>query len=61
MRIKKWKKKNENISAFLERKSGSYTIGTPEKILLGLQQYIDLGITHFILNFIGIEEDTAFI
>ena len=57
MRINKWKKKNENISAFLKRKSGSYTIGTPEKILLGLQQYIDLGITHFILNFIGIEED----
>jgi len=56
--INKWKKKNENISAFLERKSGGYTIGTPEKILLGLQQYIDLGITHFILNFIGLEDYT---
>jgi hypothetical protein len=42
----------------LERKSGGYTIGTPEKILLGLQQYIDLGITHFILNFIGLEDYT---
>jgi hypothetical protein len=56
--INKWKKKNGNISAFLERKSGGYTIGTPEKILAGIQQYINLGITHFILNFIGLEEDT---
>jgi alkanesulfonate monooxygenase SsuD/methylene tetrahydromethanopterin reductase-like flavin-dependent oxidoreductase (luciferase family) len=56
--INKWKKKNENISAFLERKNGRYTIGTPETILSGLQQYINLGITHFILNFIGLEENT---
>jgi alkanesulfonate monooxygenase SsuD/methylene tetrahydromethanopterin reductase-like flavin-dependent oxidoreductase (luciferase family) len=56
--INKWKKKNENISAFLERKNGGYTIGTPETILSGLEQYMNLGITHFILNFIGLQENT---
>ena len=32
------------------------TVGTPEKIISALNKYIGVGVTHFILDFIGFDE-----
>ena len=32
------------------------TIGNPEKISRGIGTYTDIGVTHFILHFIGLNE-----
>ena len=34
------------------------TIGNPEKIISALSKYIEVGVTHFILDFIGFDETT---
>jgi alkanesulfonate monooxygenase SsuD/methylene tetrahydromethanopterin reductase-like flavin-dependent oxidoreductase (luciferase family) len=36
--------------------TGGHTVGTPEKIIDGLNKYVDIGVTHFILHFIGLDE-----
>ena len=33
-------------------------VGTPEKVLRGIKKYMDIGVTHFILHFIGLDETT---
>ena len=37
---------------------GGIAVGTPEKVLEGIKKYIDIGVTHFILHFIGLDETT---
>jgi hypothetical protein len=32
------------------------TVGTPENLIEGLSKYVDIGVTHFILHFIGLDE-----
>jgi F420-dependent oxidoreductase-like protein len=52
--IAKAKTKNESTDAFKERLSA--IVGTPEEVTSKLNKYIDLGIMHFILYFIGLNE-----
>jgi F420-dependent oxidoreductase-like protein len=33
-------------------------IGTPEEIISGLTKYINIGVTHFIMDFVGLDENT---
>ena len=33
-------------------------VGLPENIISGLNQYVDIGITHFIMDFVGLDENT---
>ncbi len=33
-------------------------VETPEKVLQDIKKYIDIGVTHFILHFIGLDETT---
>ena len=33
-------------------------VGTPEKIRMVMNEYIDLGLTHFVLDLVGLDEDT---
>jgi alkanesulfonate monooxygenase SsuD/methylene tetrahydromethanopterin reductase-like flavin-dependent oxidoreductase (luciferase family) len=33
-------------------------VGSPENIISGLNKYINVGITHFIIDFVGLSEDT---
>ena len=35
---------------------GGITIGVPERIIKGINEYLDLGVTHFIFHFIGLDE-----
>jgi alkanesulfonate monooxygenase SsuD/methylene tetrahydromethanopterin reductase-like flavin-dependent oxidoreductase (luciferase family) len=37
---------------------GGIAVGTPEKVLQGIKKYMDIGVTHFILHFIGLDETT---
>jgi alkanesulfonate monooxygenase SsuD/methylene tetrahydromethanopterin reductase-like flavin-dependent oxidoreductase (luciferase family) len=33
-------------------------LGLPENIISGLNKYVNIGITHFIMDFVGLNEDT---
>jgi alkanesulfonate monooxygenase SsuD/methylene tetrahydromethanopterin reductase-like flavin-dependent oxidoreductase (luciferase family) len=37
---------------------GGIAVGTPEKVLQGIKKYVDIGVTHFILHFIGLDDAT---
>jgi alkanesulfonate monooxygenase SsuD/methylene tetrahydromethanopterin reductase-like flavin-dependent oxidoreductase (luciferase family) len=40
---------------------GSRAVETPEKIIIeGMNKYVDIGVTHFILHFIGLDEKKLF-
>lgn len=49
------KQKDETVEQYMERTNGKAAIGTPDKVKDDLHEYIDLGITHFILHFIGLD------
>jgi hypothetical protein len=40
-----------------EAENGSL-VGVPENIMSGLNKYVDIGITHFIMDFVGLSENT---
>jgi alkanesulfonate monooxygenase SsuD/methylene tetrahydromethanopterin reductase-like flavin-dependent oxidoreductase (luciferase family) len=42
------------VKQYLDYLVGGITIGTPEKIVQGLNEYIDLGVSHFIIYFKGL-------
>ena len=50
------KKENKSVEQYIQSLAGGQTVGTPEKIIEGLNKYIDIGVTHFILHFIGLDE-----
>ena len=52
--IAKAKTKNESTEVFKKRLCA--IVGTPEEIASKLHEYIDLGITHFIVHFVGLNE-----
>jgi hypothetical protein len=33
-------------------------VGLPENIISGLNKYVNIGITHFIMDFVGLSENT---
>jgi hypothetical protein len=33
-------------------------VGTPQKIRMVINEHIDLGLTHFVLDLVGLDEDT---
>ena len=53
-----YKRKDKTLEQYLQYLVGGITIGTPEKVLQGIKKYIDIGVTHFILHFIGLDETT---
>mgnify|MGYP001567113700 FL=1 len=48
------KKKNESISEFILRSKDSIALGTPDEVIEYLQKYVNIGISYFIVNFIGL-------
>jgi len=48
------KKKNESISEFIMRSKDSIALGTPDEVIEYLQKYVNIGISYFIMNFIGL-------
>ena len=53
-----YKRKDKTLEQYLEYLVGGVTVGTPEKVLQGIKKYMDIGVTHFILHFIGLDETT---
>ncbi len=54
----KYKRKDKTMKQYLEYLVNGITIGTPEKVLKGLNEYVEIGVTHFILHFLGLDEKT---
>ncbi len=52
------KRKDKTLEEYLQYLVGGVAVGTPEKVLQGIKKYIDIGVTHFILHFIGLDEAT---
>jgi F420-dependent oxidoreductase-like protein len=56
--IIRYKRKDKTIEQFVQYLAGGHAIGTPEKILEGINKYVSIGVTHFILHFMAINEKT---
>lgn len=54
--IEQYKREDKTAEEYLKDLVGGITIGVPEKILKGINEYLDLGVTHFIFQFIGLDE-----
>jgi len=48
------KKKNESILEFIMRSKDSIALGTPDEVIEYLGKYVNIGISYFIVNFIGL-------
>ena len=53
--LAQYRKKDKTMQEYLQYLVGGIAIGTPEKVLQGIKKYIDIGVTHFILHFIGLD------
>jgi hypothetical protein len=53
--ISQYKRKDKTVEQYLKDLVGGITIGVPERILKGNNEYLDLGVTHFIFQFIGLD------
>jgi F420-dependent oxidoreductase-like protein len=54
--LTKYKRKDKTKKQYIEYLANGITIGTPDIILKGLNEYVDVGVTHFIMHFIGLDE-----
>jgi F420-dependent oxidoreductase-like protein len=52
------KRKDKTVKQYIEYLVNGITIGDPDKILKGINEYVNLGITHFIMHFIGLDNDS---
>lgn len=59
--VSKLKKKNESIADFIIRSKDSIALGTPDEVIHYLQQYTKIGISYFIVNFIGLSNSLEMI
>ncbi|MBA3976839.1 MAG: TIGR03560 family F420-dependent LLM class oxidoreductase [Nitrosopumilus sp.] len=50
------KRKDKTMKQYKEYLVNGIAIGTPERILKGINEYVEMGVTHFILHFIGIDQ-----
>lgn len=55
--VRKIKNKDETIEQYLDRTNGKIAVGTPERVIADLNKYIQHGITHFILHFMGLDSE----
>ncbi|VVC05604.1 Alkanesulfonate monooxygenase [uncultured archaeon] len=54
--VSKLKKKNESVAEFVLRSKDSIAMGTPEEVTDYLDQYVQIGISYLIVNFIGLSK-----
>jgi F420-dependent oxidoreductase-like protein len=54
--VSRLKKKNESIAEFVIRSKDSIALGTSDEVSHYLQQYMKIGISYFIVNFVGISK-----
>jgi len=54
--LTKYKRKDKTMKQYIEYLVSGITIGDPDKILKGINEYVEMGVTHFIMHFIGLDE-----
>ena len=54
--LRKSKKKGQTIEQFRQALAGGYAIGTPDEIVAGIRNYVEIDVTHFVLHFVGLNE-----
>jgi alkanesulfonate monooxygenase SsuD/methylene tetrahydromethanopterin reductase-like flavin-dependent oxidoreductase (luciferase family) len=54
--ITQYKRNDKTVEQYLKDLVGGVTIGVPERILKGINEYLDIGVTHFIFQLIGLDE-----
>ena len=54
----RYKRRDKTVDQYLDFVAGGITIGTPEKIINGLNLYIELGVSHFIIQFKDLNNST---
>ena len=52
--IRKWKRKDETAEHFKKRIDTNILFGTPDHVVSELKEYVNLGVTHFILHFVAL-------
>jgi F420-dependent oxidoreductase-like protein len=52
------KRNDKSIEQYTQYLVNGIAIGTPEKIMKGISKYVDIGVRHFILHFIGLNDAT---
>lgn len=52
--ISSFKKENESVADFVLRSKDSIAIGTPDEVIAHLSRYLQIGISYFIVNFVGL-------
>jgi F420-dependent oxidoreductase-like protein len=52
------KRKDKSVEQYIQYLVNGITIGTPEKILQGISKYLDIGVKHFVLHFIGLNDSS---
>jgi alkanesulfonate monooxygenase SsuD/methylene tetrahydromethanopterin reductase-like flavin-dependent oxidoreductase (luciferase family) len=56
--IEQNKRNDKTVDQYIKDLVGGIAIGVPERIVKGINEYLELGVTHFIFQFIGLEEKT---
>jgi F420-dependent oxidoreductase-like protein len=56
--LMQYKRNDKTLEQYLQYLVGGITIGTPEKILKGINEYLDYGVRHFIFHFMGLDKIT---
>jgi F420-dependent oxidoreductase-like protein len=54
----KHKRKDKTLEQYIQYLAGGLATGIPERIIRGLNEYIDVGVTHFIMHFIVLNIQT---
>ena len=54
--LRQYKRKDKTIQEYIQYLVGGITVGTPEKIVKGLNEYTNVGVSHFVIHFIKLDE-----
>jgi F420-dependent oxidoreductase-like protein len=52
------KRNDKTIEQYTQYLVNGITIGTPEKVMEGISKYVNIGVRHFVLHFIGLDDAT---
>ena len=56
--IEQYKRNDKTVDQYIKDLVSGIAIGVPERIVKGINEYLELGVTHFIFQFIGLDEKT---
>ena len=52
------KRNDKTIEQYTQYLVNGIAIGTSEKIIEGISRYVDIGVRHFVLHFVGLDDAT---